>query len=162
MKVYSKRSFSPKLLFTCIYLFYCAILRESRPNSVPGSGVATDHLIEIWSSRPATPSLRLHISSRLLGLTRLSGSYVVWQLLQWPLQWEFIVSRHISEEDYKIFSAQWSFSPYFSIVCTGFAALGGHVKGFKLHNFDISTSFEGISSNGYNIGIALLNAIFSF
>lgn len=47
MKVYSKRSFSPKLLFTCIYLFYCAILRESRPNSVPGSGVATDHLIEI-------------------------------------------------------------------------------------------------------------------
>jgi amino acid transporter len=28
MKVYLERSFSPKLLFTCIYLFYCAILRE--------------------------------------------------------------------------------------------------------------------------------------
>ncbi|OKO93358.1 High-affinity methionine permease [Penicillium subrubescens] len=50
----------------------------------------------------------------------------------------------------------------FFIVCTGFAALGGHVKGAKPHNFDISTSFEGTSNNGYNIGTALLNAIFSF
>jgi amino acid transporter len=50
----------------------------------------------------------------------------------------------------------------FFIVCTGFAALGGHVRGTKPHNFDISTSFEGTSNNGYNIGTALLNAIFSF
>lgn len=28
MKVYLERSFSPKLLVTCIYLFYCVFLRE--------------------------------------------------------------------------------------------------------------------------------------
>jgi amino acid transporter len=28
MKVYMERSFSPKLLMTCIYLFYCVFLRE--------------------------------------------------------------------------------------------------------------------------------------
>lgn len=29
MKVYLERSFSPKLLMTCVYLFYCIFLRES-------------------------------------------------------------------------------------------------------------------------------------
>lgn len=29
MKVYMERSFSPKLLMTCIYLFYCVFLRET-------------------------------------------------------------------------------------------------------------------------------------
>lgn len=48
------------------------------------------------------------------------------------------------------------------IVCTGFAALGGHLKVPNPHNLDISTSFKGTSNNGYNIGTALLNAIFSF
>ena len=48
------------------------------------------------------------------------------------------------------------------IVCTGFAALGGHLKVPNPHNFDVSTSFKGTSNNGYNIGTALLNAIFSF
>lgn len=28
MKVYLELSFSPKLLITCIYLFYCVFLRE--------------------------------------------------------------------------------------------------------------------------------------
>lgn len=50
----------------------------------------------------------------------------------------------------------------FFIVCTGFAALGGHLRIDNPHNFDISTSFQGTSSNGYNIGTALLNAIFAF
>jgi amino acid transporter len=48
------------------------------------------------------------------------------------------------------------------IVCTGFAALAGHLKIDNPQNFDISTSFKGTSSNGYNIGTALLNAIFAF
>jgi amino acid transporter len=48
------------------------------------------------------------------------------------------------------------------IVCTGFAALAGHLKIDNTQNFDISTSFKGTSSNGYNIGTALLNAIFAF
>ena len=34
MKVYLERSFSPKLLFTCIYLFYCSILRKCYPFGV--------------------------------------------------------------------------------------------------------------------------------
>jgi hypothetical protein len=48
------------------------------------------------------------------------------------------------------------------IVCTGFAALGGHLNVPNPHNFDLSTSFQGTSKNGYNIGTALLDAIFSF
>jgi amino acid transporter len=48
------------------------------------------------------------------------------------------------------------------IVCTGFAALGGHLNVSNPHNFDLSTSFQGTSNNGYNIGTALLDAIFSF
>ncbi|GAB1194243.1 hypothetical protein APSETT444_003487 [Aspergillus pseudonomiae] len=48
------------------------------------------------------------------------------------------------------------------IVCTGFAALAGHRRVPDPHNFDIHTSFKGTSNNGYNIGTALLDAIFSF
>lgn len=50
----------------------------------------------------------------------------------------------------------------FFIVCTGFAALGGHLRGPKPDNLSTSTSFQGTSSSGYNIGTALLEAIFSF
>jgi len=31
MKVYLERAFSPKLLVTCIYLFYCVFLRKCFP-----------------------------------------------------------------------------------------------------------------------------------
>lgn len=49
----------------------------------------------------------------------------------------------------------------FFIVCCGFAALGGHLKvENKPHNF--TNAFEGTSHNGYNIGSAILNVIFSF
>lgn len=48
------------------------------------------------------------------------------------------------------------------IVCTGFAALAGHRRVPDPHNFDIHTSFKGTSNSGYNIGTALLDAIFSF
>ena len=50
----------------------------------------------------------------------------------------------------------------FFIVCTGFAALGGHLRVPKPDNLGASTSFQGTSSSGYNIGTALLDAIFSF
>lgn len=50
----------------------------------------------------------------------------------------------------------------FFIVCTGFAALGGHLNVPNPHNLDLSRSFQGTSNNGYNIGTALLDAIFSF
>lgn len=31
IKVYLERSFSPKLLMTCVFLFYCVFLRKSLP-----------------------------------------------------------------------------------------------------------------------------------
>jgi amino acid transporter len=50
----------------------------------------------------------------------------------------------------------------FFIVCTGFAALGGHLRVSKPDNLSVSQSFRGTSSSGYGIGTALLNAIFSY
>lgn len=35
IKVYLERSFSPKLLMTCVYLFYCVFLREPEPPLPP-------------------------------------------------------------------------------------------------------------------------------
>lgn len=35
MKVYLEKAFSPRLLVTCVYLFYCVFLRESpQPSSL--------------------------------------------------------------------------------------------------------------------------------
>lgn len=50
----------------------------------------------------------------------------------------------------------------FFIVCTGFAALGGHLRVPQPDNLSVSQSFRGTSSSGYGIGTALLNAIFSY
>ena len=50
----------------------------------------------------------------------------------------------------------------FFIVCTGLAALGGHLRAEKPSNLDVSTSFAGTSNSGYNIGTAMLDAIFSY
>lgn len=35
MKVYLERAFSPKLLVTCVYLFYCVFLRKCLPPVIP-------------------------------------------------------------------------------------------------------------------------------
>lgn len=48
------------------------------------------------------------------------------------------------------------------IVCTGFAAFGGHLRIPRTGNLDVATSFKGTSNSGYNIGTALMDAIFSF
>lgn len=48
----------------------------------------------------------------------------------------------------------------FFIICCGFAALGGRLRIEKPDNF--TNAFEGTSNNGYNIGTAILNVIFSF
>lgn len=48
----------------------------------------------------------------------------------------------------------------FFIICCGFAALNGKLRIQKPDNF--SNAFEGTSNNGYNIGTAILNVIFSF
>ncbi len=46
------------------------------------------------------------------------------------------------------------------IVCCGFAALAGHLRIDKPNNFE--NAFVGTSNNGYNIGTAIINVIFSF
>lgn len=50
----------------------------------------------------------------------------------------------------------------FFIICTGFAALGGHLRVPKPNNLEISNSFKGTSNSGYGIGTALLDAMFSY
>ncbi|KAJ5727825.1 hypothetical protein N7493_005645 [Penicillium malachiteum] len=47
-------------------------------------------------------------------------------------------------------------------VCTGFAALGGHLRVPKPDNLSAAVSFKGTSISGYNIGTALLDCIFSY
>lgn len=48
----------------------------------------------------------------------------------------------------------------FFIICCGFAALGGKLRIEKPDNF--TNAFVGTTNNGYNIGTAILNVIFSF
>ncbi|CEO58944.1 Putative Amino acid transporters [Penicillium brasilianum] len=140
MKVYLERSFSPKLLFTCIYLFYCAILQTSASNAI----TASSYILKAAAVNSTTWKLR--------GLAIVAVSFAVGV---------HSVAPRLGRGVQDILSAVKLFILFF-IVCTGFAALGGHVRGTKPDNFDISTSFKGTSNNGYNIGTALLNAIFSF
>ncbi|KAI9825522.1 MAG: hypothetical protein M1819_000514 [Sarea resinae] len=46
------------------------------------------------------------------------------------------------------------------IICSGFAALGGHLKIDKPHNF--TNAFEGTKGSGYGIVTALYNVIWSY
>jgi amino acid transporter len=159
MKVYLERSFSPKLLFTCIYLFYCAILRKSQTYSALCAAYSSNSNTETSASNAITASSYLLKAAgadsttwKLRGLAIASVAFAVGVHSITPR-----VGRGLQD----LLSAVKLFTLFF-IVCTGFAALGGHVKGSKPHNFDVSTSFQGTSNNGYNIGTALLNAIFSF
>lgn len=160
MKVYLERSFSPKLLFTCIYLFYCAILRSYHSHSAPIAPLMiTNHLIETSASNAITASSYLLKAAavdsttwKLRGLAIAAVSFAVGV---------HSVAPRFGRGLQDLLSAVKIFILFF-IVCTGFAALGGHVRGSKPNNFDVSTSFKGTSNNGYNIGTALLNAIFSF
>ncbi|KAJ5166930.1 uncharacterized protein N7482_005711 [Penicillium canariense] len=140
MKVYLERSYSPKLLCTCIYLFYCAVLQTPASNAI----TAASYLLKTASVESTTWRLR--------GLAIGAVSFAVGV---------HSIAPRVGRKLQDVLGALKLFILLF-IVCTGFAALGGHVRGDKPHNFDISTSFKGTSNNGYNIGTALLDAIFSF
>ncbi|KAJ5126732.1 hypothetical protein N7448_007511 [Penicillium atrosanguineum] len=140
MKVYLERSFSPKLLQTCIYLFYCVFLQVSASNAI----TASSYLLEAAGVESTTWKLR--------GLAIAAVGFAVGVHTVTPR-----IGRWLQD----LLGAVKLFILLF-IVCTGFAALGGHLKVPNPHNFDVSTSFKGTSNNGYNIGTALLNAIFSF
>ncbi|RAO65857.1 uncharacterized protein BHQ10_001869 [Talaromyces amestolkiae] len=104
IKIYLERSFSPKLLQTCVYLFYCVFLQVSASNAYTFS------------------------------------SYL-------------LLATGVDQTTWKVRGVA---------TASAVFAVGGHLRIDNPHNFDISTSFQGTSSNGYNIGTALLNAIFAF
>ncbi|KAJ5987225.1 hypothetical protein N7451_011590 [Penicillium sp. IBT 35674x] len=140
IKVYMERSFSPKLLMTCIYLFYCIFLQTSASNAI----TASEYLLKAAGVDSTTWKER--------GLAIASVSFAVITHAVAPR-----VGRGLQD----ILGFVKLFILFF-IVCTGFAALGGHLKVPKPNNLEVSTSFKGTSSSGYNIGTALLDAIFSY
>ncbi|ODM22473.1 hypothetical protein SI65_00061 [Aspergillus cristatus] len=140
IKVYLERSFSPTLLWTCVYLFYCVFLQVSASNAI----TSASYLLQAAGTESTTWKLR--------GLAIAATAFAVGIHTVTPR-----VGRWLQD----LLSAVKLFILSF-IVCTGFAALGGHLRIPRTGNLDVSTSFKGTSSSGYNIGTALLDAIFSF
>ena len=159
MKLYLERSFSPKLMMTCIYLFYCVFLRESPPDACWDNQNGVLMKVEVSASNAITCASYLLKAAgvesttwKLRGLAIAATAFAVGMHTVAPR-----IGRYVQD----MMSAVKLFILLF-IVCTGFAALGGHLNIPNPHNFDLSTSFQGTSNNGYNIGTALLDAIFSF
>ncbi|KAK1145205.1 hypothetical protein N8T08_004357 [Aspergillus melleus] len=138
MKVYLEAAFAPKLLVTCIYLFYCVFLQVSASNAITTSS----YLLQAAGVETTTWRLR--------GLAIAASAFAVGIHTVWPRGGKALQD---------LLSLVKLFILLF-IVCTGFAALAGHVP--NTHNFDLATSFRGTSNDGYSIGTALLNAIFAF
>lgn len=160
MKVYLERCFSPRLLVTCVYLFYCAILRRSFFSIFASFCLVTNlATIETSASNAITASSYIlkaaSVAStdwKLRGLAIAAVSFAVGIHTVAPR-----VGRGLQD----VLSIVKLFTLLF-IVCTGFAALGGHLRVAKPDNLSLASSFRGTSSSGYNIGTALLDAIFSF
>ncbi|KAJ5728998.1 uncharacterized protein N7483_003506 [Penicillium malachiteum] len=140
MKVYMERSFSPKLLMTCIYLFYCVFLQNSASNAI----TASEYLLDAAGVDSTT------WKERGLAISAVSFAVIT-----------HAVAPRVGRALQDILSAVKLFILFF-IVCTGFAALGGHLRVPKPDNLSASSSFKGTSSSGYNIGTALLDCIFSY
>ncbi|PWY89224.1 amino acid transporter [Aspergillus heteromorphus CBS 117.55] len=140
IKVYLERSFKPKRLQTCVYLFYCLFLQVSASNAITASSyllLAAGVDSTTWKERGLAVAavafaVGVHTIAPRIGLALQNVLSMV-----------------------KLFTLMF-------IVCTGFAALAGHLRIPNPHNFDIKTSFEGTSNSGYNIGTALLDTIFSY
>ncbi|KAJ5082535.1 hypothetical protein N7532_011578 [Penicillium argentinense] len=140
MKVYLERCYSPKLLMTCVYLFYCAILQTSASNAI----TASSYILKA----AAVDSMTWKLRGLAIGAVSFAvGIHTVAPRLGRGLQDSLSIVKLLT---------------LFFIVCTGFAALGGHLRVPNPHNLSASTSFQGTSNSGYNIGTALLDAIFSF
>ncbi|GJP96299.1 hypothetical protein CBS115989_9882 [Aspergillus niger] len=140
IKVYLERCFSPKQMQTCIYLFFCLFLQVSASNAI----TASEYLLSAAGVDSTTWKER--------GLAIAAVSFAVGVHTCAPR-----IGRAMQD----LLSMVKLFTLLF-IVCTGFAALAGHRRIPNPHNFDVKTSFEGTSNNGYEIGTALLDAIFSY
>ncbi|RJE25471.1 Amino acid permease [Aspergillus sclerotialis] len=142
MKVYLETAFSPKLLVTCIYLFYSEV---DQPEVSASNAITTSSYLLKAAGVAST-------TWRLRGLAIAACSFAVGVHAVWPQG-----GRKLQD----VLSAVKLFVLFF-VVCSGFASLAGHRRVPDPHNFDISTSFQGTVRSGYSIGTALLNAIFAF
>ncbi|CCF46111.1 amino acid transporters [Colletotrichum higginsianum] len=138
IKNYLERSFSPRVMQTCIYVFYCVFLQVSASNAITFSS----YILVASGADSTTWKLR---GVAIAGAVFSVGIHTVAPR----------VGRGIQD----LLSAVKLFTLLF-IVCCGFAALAGHLRVESPHNF--TNAFEGTSNSGYNIGTAILNVIFSF
>ncbi|KAF4950322.1 hypothetical protein FSARC_13240 [Fusarium sarcochroum] len=138
IKNYLERSYRPRLMQTCIYVFFCVFLQVSASNAITFSS----YLLVAAGVESTTWKLR---GVAIAGAFFACGVHAVTPR----------IGRWISD----ILSVVKLFTLFF-IVCCGFAALGGHLKIDKPHNF--SNAFAGTSTNGYEIGTAILQVIFAF
>ncbi|KAJ5814060.1 uncharacterized protein N7503_000810 [Penicillium pulvis] len=140
IKLYLERSFSPKLLQTCVFLFYCVFLQVSASNAI----TCSSYLLLAGGAESTTWKLR--------GVAIASVGFAVGIHTVAPK-----MGRLLQD----ILSLVKLFILLF-IVCTGFAALAGHLKVPDPKNLNVSTSFRGTSNSCYGIGTALLSGTFSF
>ncbi|KAH8172080.1 amino acid permease domain-containing protein [Sarocladium implicatum] len=138
VKNYLEHAFSPRLMQTCIYIFYCVFLQVSASNAITFSS----YILVAAGVESTTWLLR---GVAIAGAVFSVGIHTVIQ------RWGRALQDGLAAV--KLFVL-------FFIICCGFAALNGKLRIEKPKNF--TNAFEGSSSNGYNIGTALLSVIFSF
>ncbi|KAF3805087.1 High-affinity methionine permease [Colletotrichum gloeosporioides] len=149
IKNYLERAFSPRLMQTCIYVFYCVFLLP-----VTSSNQA---YAEVSASNAITFSSYILVAAGVDSTTwKLRGVAIAGAIFSVGIH---TVAPRVGRGIQDVLSAVKLFTLLF-IVCCGFAALAGHLRIESPHNF--SNAFEGTSSSGYNIGSAILNVIFSF
>ncbi|KAF7520282.1 hypothetical protein G7054_g12828 [Neopestalotiopsis clavispora] len=138
LKNYLERSWSPRLLMTCIYAFYCVFLQVSGGNAIT-------------------------FSSYLLVTAGVSST--TWRLRGVAIAATgFAISVHIvAPRIGRVLQDALSVIKLFTlviIVCCGFAALAGHLNIDPPDNF--SNAFEGTNTGGYSIGTALLSVTYAY
>ncbi|KAK1976476.1 amino acid/polyamine transporter I [Colletotrichum cereale] len=138
IKNYLERSFNPRLMQTCIYVFYCVFMQVSASNAI------------------AFSSYILDASGAELTTWKLCGVAITGAVFAVGLH---TVAPRIGRRIQDMLSADKLFTLLF-IVCCGVAALAGNLRVERPNNF--TNSFEDTSSSGYSIGTAILNVIFSF
>ncbi|KAF6836445.1 amino acid transporter [Colletotrichum plurivorum] len=160
IKNYLERSFSPRLMQTCIYVFYCVFLRKSARTYQDSATSMTNpsfSISEVSASNAITFSSYILVAAGVDSTTwKLRGVAIAGAVFSVGIH---TVAPRVGRGIQDVLSAVKLFTLLF-IVCCGFAALAGHLRIEKPDNF--SNAFEGTSSNGYNIGSAILNVIFSF
>ncbi|KAF4856259.1 High-affinity methionine permease [Colletotrichum siamense] len=164
IKNYLERAFSPRLMQTCIYVFYCVFLRGFNPSNLSSSvelqvpvTSSNQAYTEVSASNAITFSSYILVAAGVDSTTwKLRGVAIAGAIFSVGIH---TVAPRVGRGIQDVLSAVKLFTLLF-IVCCGFAALAGHLRIESPHNF--SNAFEGTSSSGYNIGSAILNVIFSF